>query len=45
MWAEARSYAWARSQRAVLTGDTTAHTDLPPIDVAASVGLSAPLVW
>jgi hypothetical protein len=44
VWAEARGYGWAQGQRASLTG-ANASADLPRVDVTASVGLSAPLIW
>jgi hypothetical protein len=45
VWAEARAFGWARGQRAVLSGDTTAGMNLPLVDVTVSIGLSAPLIW
>ena len=45
VWAEARTYGWVQGQRASLRGETTAGVDLPLVDVTASVGLSAPLIW
>ena len=45
LWAEARAYGWARGQRVSVAGDTPGSKDLPFVDVTASVGLSAPLIW
>jgi hypothetical protein len=45
VWAESRAYGWARGQRASVIGDEEKSTDLPQLDVTASVGLSAPLIW
>ncbi len=44
VWVEARGYGWAQGQRASLTG-ASASAELPRVDVTASVGLSAPLIW
>jgi len=45
LWFEARSYGWARGQRASVTGEAHGSKDLPFVDITASVGLSAPLFW
>ena len=45
LWADARTYGWARGQRASVTGDDQSSRNLPRADVVAGVGLSAPLFW
>jgi hypothetical protein len=45
LWGEARSHAWPHGQRASISGDYQASTDLPRLDVTASMGLSAPVLW
>lgn len=45
VWGEARCHGWPNGQRASISGDYQASTDLPRLDVTASVGLSAPVLW
>jgi hypothetical protein len=45
LWAEARTHAWARRQKASVTGDETSSVALPRVDVTASLGISVPFFW
>lgn len=45
VWGEARGHGWPHGQRASISGDYRASTDLPRLDLTASLGLSAPVLW